>query len=181
MTKWRGPLKPMFATEPPLEGPQDVPLRASYETERHSFSRTEEEMPDIEVRYARGDRFLIQVRDHHLVVDQPRASGGDDVGPTPTELFVAGLATCVAFYAERFFVRHGVSADGLRVDCDFDLTKDSPNRVDSIDLRVTLPAGFLPERRAALLAVIEHCTVHNSLRVPPEVRISLNERETVAA
>ena len=138
-------------------------------------------MADIEVRYARGDRFLIQVKDHYLVVDQPKESGRDDVGPTPTELFVAGLATCVGFYAERFFVRHGLAADGLRVDCDFDVSRKAPARVDAIDVRVTLPEGFLPERRAALLAVIEHCTVQNSLRMPPEVRITLSDRESIAA
>jgi putative redox protein len=163
-------MEPMFATEPPLEAPHS-----------HCSSEQEGEMADIEVRYARGDRFLIQVRDHHLVVDQPQESGGDDVGPTPTELFVAGLATCVAFYAERFFVRHGISADGLRVDCDFDVSSKKPTRVGSIELQVTLPPGFEHERKAALLAVIEHCTVQNSLRQPPEVRITLKEREALAA
>jgi putative redox protein len=138
-------------------------------------------MAGIEVRYVRGDRFLIEVRDHHIVVDQPRESGGDDVGPTPTELFVAGLAACVGFYAERFLLRHRLPAEGLKVDCDFDLSTDRPARVEAIDLKLTLPEGFPRERREALLAVVEHCTVHNSLRVPPEVRVSMTEPEVVAA
>jgi putative redox protein len=138
-------------------------------------------MANIEVRYSTGDRFLVQFRDHHVVVDQPKEAGGDDVGPTPTELFVGGLAACVGFYTERFFLRHGLAADGLRVDCDFRLSTHSPSRVGAIEIRVILPAGFPAERRAALMAVIEHCTVQNSLRTPPEVLITLNERETVAA
>src|SRR6266511_1921923 len=138
-------------------------------------------MADIEVRYVRGDRFLVEVRDHHIVVDQPRESGGDDVGPTPTELFVAGLAACVGFYAERFLLRHRLSAEGLKVGCDFDLSTDRPARVGAIDLRLTLPGDFPQERQAALLAVVEHCTVHNSLRVAPEVRVSIQEPESVAA
>jgi putative redox protein len=39
--------------------------------------------------------------------------GGGDVGPTPTELFVAGLASCVAFYARRYLRRHDIDAEGL--------------------------------------------------------------------
>ena len=138
-------------------------------------------MSDIEVRYSRGDRFLVQFRDHHVVVDQPTEVGGDDVGPTPTELFVGGLAACIGFYAERFFLRHGLSSDGLKVDCDFELSSKGPSRVEVIDLRVTLPQDFPAERRAALLGVIEHCTVHNTLRTPPDIRITLSERETIAA
>lgn len=138
-------------------------------------------MAEIEVRYSSGDRFLVRFRDHHVVVDQPREVGGDDVGPTPTELFVGGLAACVGFYTERFCLRHGLPADGLRVDCDFQLSTQGPTRVGAIDARIILPSGFPAERRAALLAVVEHCTVQNSLRTPPEVRISLDERDAVAA
>jgi len=61
---------------------------------------------DIAVTHVSGDRFAIQVRGHRLVVDQPVADGGQDAGPTPTELFVGSLAACVAFYARRFLARH---------------------------------------------------------------------------
>jgi len=38
---------------------------------------------------------------------------------------------------------------------------------------VNLPEGFPEGRRKALLSVVEHCTVHNTLHQPPEVTISL--------
>ena len=43
-----------------------------------------------------GDAYTISVRGHVLRVDQPTDAGGGDTGPTPTELFVASLAACVA-------------------------------------------------------------------------------------
>jgi putative redox protein len=138
-------------------------------------------MGEIEVRWAAGDRFLIGVRGHDLVVDQPKDAGGDDVGPTPTELFVASLAACVGFYAERFLKRHGLPIEGLRVQATFAMSEDRPARVTSIDLSVGLPVGFPAARRAALAAVIGHCTVHNSIRLEPEVSMSFVEREVVAA
>lgn len=65
---------------------------------------------DLAVTHVSGDRFAIQVRGHRLVVDQPVADGGQDAGPTPTELFAASLAACVGFYAERFLRRHDLEA-----------------------------------------------------------------------
>ena len=52
---------------------------------------------NITVQHEDGDRFQVLVRGHRLVIDQPVADGGTDAGPTPTELFVAGLASCVGF------------------------------------------------------------------------------------
>jgi OsmC-like protein len=83
-------------------------------------------MPKLSVTHVAGDRFELQVRGHRLVCDQPVADGGSDQGPTPTELFVASLTACVAFYAGRFLARHDLDPDGLRVDCDFTMSADRP-------------------------------------------------------
>jgi len=138
-------------------------------------------MGHIEVRWASGDQFLIGVRGHDPIVDQPRDAGGDDAGPTPTELFVASLAACVGFYAERFLKRHGLAIEGLLVRASFAMSEDRPARVTSIDLSVVPPVGFPVERRAALAAVISLCTVHNSIRLEPVVSMSFVEREVAAA
>jgi uncharacterized OsmC-like protein len=60
------------------------------------------------------------------------------------------------------------------------MSEDRPTRVASVDVRVTLPGGFPPARREAFLAVIEHCTVHNSLRQAPNVRIGVSEAREAA-
>jgi putative redox protein len=137
-------------------------------------------MAELAVRHLEGDRFEVEVRGHTLVVDQPRRDGGGDAGPTPTELFVASLAACVGFYAERFLVRHGLPVKGLAVSCGFRMSEDRPARVEGIDLRVRLPYAFPAVRRAALLAVVEHCTVHNSIRQAPRVAIGLDIEEAAA-
>jgi putative redox protein len=130
-------------------------------------------MPTLSVTHQTGDRFQLQVRDHQLLCDQPTSDGGTDQGPTPTELFAASLAACVGFYARRFLARHHLDAAGLRVEAAFTMSPDRPARVDSITLRLTVPQPLAPNRRRALLAVVDHCTVHNSLRTPPQVRVTL--------
>jgi putative redox protein len=130
-------------------------------------------MNEIHVTHERGDRFRIRIREHDLWVDQPVDDGGEDSAPTPTELFVAGLASCVAFYGGRFLRRHGIPEAGFRVECAFEFATDRPARVATVDLHVVAPDGFPDAKRDAFMAVMEHCTVHNSLRQPPEVAISL--------
>ena len=132
-------------------------------------------MPTLSVAHQAGDRFQLQVRGHRLTCDQPPADGGTDQGPTPTELFVASLAACVGFYARRFLARHDLEAAGLRVEGAFTIRPGRPARVAAITLRLLLPQPLEEHRRQALLAVVDHCTIHNSLRTPPEVRITLAE------
>jgi uncharacterized OsmC-like protein len=88
-------------------------------------------------------------------------------------LFVASLATCVAFYAGRYLTRHGYGRDGLAVSAGFDMASDRPARVSGIRLTVRAPADLPAGRRPALRAVVSHCTVHNSLTSPPSVAIDL--------
>lgn len=62
---------------------------------------------------------------------------------------------------------------GPAVHAEYRKTARPPARVASIHLRVIVPAG-LPIRFAKPLhAVVSHCTVHNTLREPPTVDITI--------
>ena len=116
-------------------------------------------MTRISVLHETGDRFRIAIRGHELVVDQP-ASG--DGGPTPTELFVASLVSCAAFYARRFLARHGVADGDLTVSADF-AWADDHSRVTAVAITVDARHGIAEDLRPALERVVEHCTVHESI------------------
>ncbi|SES45429.1 Uncharacterized OsmC-related protein [Pedococcus cremeus] len=130
----------------------------------------------VRVDHLSGDEFTIGVRGHRLTVDQPVDAGGRDTAPTPTELFVAGLASCVAFYARRYLARHGLPTEGLAVDAAYEMGS-RPARVAAVDLRLHVPAGVPESRREPLLAVASHCTVHNTLTTQPDVVVRLTEPE----
>ena len=123
--------------------------------------------------YGKGKTFAIDVRGHTLIVDQPTDAGGSDTAPTPTELFIAGLASCVAFYARRYLARHQISPAGLAVSATYDIG-GRPSRVSRINVVVTPPAELPAERRNAFLAVASHCTVHNTLTEPANIEIALD-------
>lgn len=129
--------------------------------------------PGLTVRHVDGERYAVQVRGHQIMVDQPVSGGGSDSAPTPVELFVAALASCVAYYAGRYLVRHGLSRDGLAVGARYVMAADRPARVAAVRIELSVPDELPAGRRAALRAVAAHCTVHNSLLDPPEVEIEL--------
>ena len=124
-------------------------------------------MDGIAVRHEAGDRFWISIRGHDVLVDQPPPASGD-AGPTPTELFVASLAACAAFYARRFLARHGLPDGALAVRSTFAWAPDH-SRLSAIELRVEIPEGVPEELEPALLRAVERCTVHESIRHAPFV------------
>jgi len=126
----------------------------------------------VRVDHKEGDLFEIAVRQHLLHVDQPVESGGTDAAPTPTELLVASLASCVAFYVRRFLSRHRLPVTGLSVSIEF-TTAERPARIDQMHVSIGLPHGVPAGRHAALLAVASHCAVHTTLQVPPSVQFAL--------
>ena len=128
-------------------------------------------MSQITVHHEALDRFRIEVREHTVVVDQPIPASGD-AGPTPTELFVASLAACAGFYARRFLTRHGLAEGELEVTADFAFSADH-SRVAAIAIRIEAPGGVPETLRPALMRVLEHCTVHESLRETPTVSFDL--------
>ena len=131
------------------------------------------ELNRIEVSFLDGESYQIAVGSHRLRVDQPAEAGGTDSAPTPTELFVASLASCVAFYAGRYLIRHGYGRTGLAVSAGYSLAADRPARVGAIRISVKVPAELPEDRWRALAAVVSHCTVHNTLTKQPDVSIEL--------
>ena len=80
------------------------------------------------VSHLGADRFAIEIRGHTVTVDQPIDVGGDDTAPTPTELFIASLASCVAFYARRYLARHDIPTEGLSVTSSYTVRRQTQPR-----------------------------------------------------
>jgi uncharacterized OsmC-like protein len=126
---------------------------------------------ELSVVWVGGDRHRISVRNHHVLIDQPRCDGGDDAGPTPVELFIGSLASCVSHYARRGL---GPLGPGPAVHCSWTMSDTAPWRVATIEVDVQLPEGTSVARRAAVERAIAHCTVQNTLADPPAIRVAVD-------
>jgi putative redox protein len=105
------------------------------------------------------------IGDHKLLADEPERVGGQNTGPDPYELVMAGLGACtsmtVRMYAERkswplekveVEVRHveSLGADGIKAD-----------RFERI-LRLSGPLSA--EQTARLLEIADRCPVSRTLQ-----------------
>ena len=132
---------------------------------------------EIIVDLVEHDAYDMDVKGHIVRVDQPEKVGGDNTGPTPTDLFVASLAGCVAYYGGRYLRDHDLDPE-LRVRTSYRMAF-SPNRVSRVAISIEAPS-ITAEHQAAFTEAVSHCTVHNSLHQPPEVEIALDEPGVLA-
>ena len=128
----------------------------------------------VTVEHIRDSAFELEVRGHRVTVDQPHVSGGEDLGATPTELFVGSLAACVAHYAAGYLRRHGIVTN-LTVTAHYTLV-DRPARLGDLEIRIAAP-GLPAAERPRLLAVARHCTLHNTLADPPSIDVDFETLE----
>jgi hypothetical protein len=55
---------------------------------------------------------------HTQQTDQPQKSGGSDTAPSPFDLFMISIATCMGLYALRFCQERDIPTDDLRLSLD---------------------------------------------------------------
>lgn len=128
----------------------------------------------ITVTHVSGVKFAIQIRSHEIMVDQTINGGGTDSAPTPIELLGASLASCIAYYLYHFFYTRGLPADDLTVS----LTRKSasnPNRIESFDVSITLPADVPEQYMPLLQRVIDACPAHNTLLSGAKINVKFED------
>jgi putative redox protein len=138
----------------------------------------DKKLSELTVTHEGGTRFGIRVRGHDFVVDQPVRAGGTDAAPTPTELFIASIAGCAAFYGRTYLARRGLP-DRVDVDVRWEIAL-KPDRVTNVSLVVEAP-GVPAERMDAFRRVLEGCLVHNTLERGCDIHIELRSDVPKAA
>jgi putative redox protein len=110
-----------------------------------------------------GDRLRqqVKVRAHELTADEPKASGGEDSGPSPQELLAASLASCTAVTMEMYAARKGWDVGEVTVDVDYEPAhRGSPTR---FAMTVSLPKELPEDQRERLMQIAAKCPVHRTL------------------
>ena len=104
-------------------------------------------------------RHVLSLRQHQISVDEPPANGGEDLGPTPHELYDSALGACKAMTVLWYAKRKGIPLQDVQVGVERD---DSQERKGLYKLAVTLTLGgpLSEAQRQELLAVARKCPVH---------------------
>jgi putative redox protein len=106
-------------------------------------------------------RHTVDIRGHHVAVDEPGDKGGDDSAPSPQELLAASLASCTAVTIEMYAQRKGWELGPIEVECSYTpAERGAPTR---FDLVLRLPADAPEEQLEKLKVIAAKCPVHRTL------------------
>jgi len=107
---------------------------------------------------------------HTFVADEPIGMG-DDTGPNPYDLVLAGLGACTSMTLRMYATRKKLPLDHVRVTLEHSRTHsddcadpdDSPCRIDLIERTIELFGDLSADQRDSLAAIADKCPVHRTL------------------
>ena len=104
-------------------------------------------------------KHTVHVRQHSFAVDEPPANGGDDLGPTPHDVYDSALGACKALTMLWYARRRQIPLEDVRVSVERD---DSQERSGTYRLKIQLELGgaLSDAQRQELLNVAGKCPVH---------------------
>lgn len=129
-----------------------------------------------------GLRMDVDIRNHRITVDEPRALGGTDEGPNPVELMLAALTTCQAITYRVWAAKLGIALDSVNVEADgkidlrgfFGVDDEVRPGYSAIQLRVQLNGPESDERYRQLADTVDrHCPVYDIAGAPVPIKRAL--------
>jgi putative redox protein len=132
-------------------------------------------MPTITTTYQGDMVFETVLGRHRLLIDVPAGMGGKDRAPTPPELFVASLGSCVAAFVASYCQRVGLDRRELSVDVSYEKAEE-PTRLVGLTVTVKLPHAACGDRQEAIRRVARHCPVHETIATLADVQFEIVDR-----
>jgi putative redox protein len=99
----------------------------------------------------------VQWRAGTLVIDEPRFNGGQDLGPDPFTMVLAGLVGCTLTTLRMYSRRKGWDVGDIRVSVNMGQRREPPNT--TIWRTVTVGRTVTDAQRERLLYIAKHCPV----------------------
>ena len=128
-------------------------------------------METLMVDYAGGLKFRTLARTHEIISDQPLGKG-EDTGPTPPELFIAAIGSCIGVYACFFAQRHDISLAGMKIEMSWEKA-ENPGRIGNIRAKMIIPGGVPEQYREPLHRAAHACLLHNTLLDSPRIELTI--------
>jgi putative redox protein len=136
----------------------------------------------VTVEARMGERFKIEstIGNHTVIVDQPKASGGDDAGPTPLDYFLLSLAGCIATIGRIAAKQKRITLRGMdvKVEGDLDLeglmgrNAEAPVGFSGITVTVKVDADLSQEDKEAFAREVDQrCPVSANIHAATPVKL----------
>lgn len=117
---------------------------------------------DVETRWMGKMAFEALVTGHPIIMDASNESGGDDSGPRPKALLLAGLAGCTGMDVISILDKMHVKPDAFNLKIEADQTEDHPKVYSEITIVYQFKGENLPTdklEKAVSLSQEKYCGV----------------------
>ena len=137
-----------------------------------------------EIKQGAGFRTECRVGKHTVIIDQPAAAGGTDVGPTPLDVQLIALGGCVAAIGRIIANQRKLTVRGIEVSVEGDIDTDgllgkpTEKRVgfSAITARVKIDADMSAAEKTQFLHDIDaRCPISENLQDATRVDMVLTE------
>jgi len=131
-------------------------------------------MGSVKTTFKGGMLFESVLGQHRILVDGPEEWGGEDQGPTPPQLFMTSIGSCVGVLVTHFCNDHQLNTQGLTINVDYDVAQH-PTRFNNIRVKVSLPNAVCGDEctKKALEHVAKHCPVHETMVTLEQIQFEI--------
>lgn len=134
---------------------------------------------EMKVVFPGGKRVDAVYNGFTIKTDQPESNGGGGAAPSPFDLFLASVGTCVGYYVLSFCQERAIPTEQLELSMSID--KDtSTGMIGKISIDIQLPPEFPRKYWQAVKKSAELCAVKKHLQHPPLFEINARIGEPAA-
>lgn len=102
--------------------------------------------------------------EHLFWADEPTDMGGEDTGPAPFDLLMAGLGACTSMTLRMYAKHKKLPLEQIEVNLTYSKREVDGKLIDHIQREIQLKGEDLTESdRAKLLVIANKCPVHKAL------------------
>ena len=123
--------------------------------------------------------------DHRWLADEPKALGGDNLGPDPYEQLLSSLGSCTSMTLRMYANHKEWDIEDIRVELkhsrehqsDCEQPDDKHCKLDVIEKDITIRGNLDEQQLHRLLEVADRCPVHKTLMSDLKVETNITHKK----
>ena len=129
----------------------------------------------MKITFPGGEKVFAHYNNFVIQTDQPALEGGEGSAPSPFDLFIASIGTCIGYYVLKFCKQREIPYEDIVLHLNEEWNLEL-RRITRIKVTIELPPSFPAKYREAIVRTADQCTVKRHLVAPPEINIETKEK-----
>lgn len=126
---------------------------------------------ELKVTLPGGKKVVAHYKGYEIATDQPKHQGGEELAPSPFDLFLASIGTCAGIYVQSFCERRDIPYQGITIEQTME-TNPETRLPQTFHLRILLPEGFPEKYKDSVVQAAELCLVKKTIANAPEFHVT---------